>query len=28
VLDVGYSEDMSHDCGKTRSHFARRVMTA
>ena len=28
VLEVGYSEDMSRDCGKTRSHFARRVMTA
>lgn len=28
VLDVGYSEDLSHDCGQTRSHLARRIMTA
>ena len=28
VLEVGYSQDLSHDCGKSRSPVTRRVMTA
>ena len=28
VLEVGYAEDLTHVCGKSRSHFGQRIMTA